>query len=69
LSRRKAAFPRLARVEEELAKTTIYSPVTGTISKLNLEVGERVAGNTMMSGTEIMTVADLNDMEARVDIG
>ncbi len=59
----------LARVEEELAKTTIYSPLTGTVSKLNLEVGERVAGNTMMSGTEIMTIADLNDMEARVDIG
>jgi len=59
----------LARAEEELAKTTIYSPLTGTISKLNLEVGERVAGNTMMAGTEIMTVADLNAMEARVDIG
>lgn len=58
----------LSRTEEELAKTTIYSPLTGTISKLNLEVGERVAGNTMMAGTEIMTVADLNDMEARVDI-
>lgn len=39
------------------------------MSKLNLEVGERVAGNTMMSGTEIMTLADLNQMEARVDIG
>lgn len=59
----------LARVEEELAKTTILSPLTGTVSKLNLEVGERVAGNTMMAGTEIMTVADLNAMEARVDIG
>ncbi len=59
----------LARAEEELAKTTIDSPITGTVSKLNLEVGERVAGNTMMAGTEIMTVADLNDMEARVDIG
>jgi HlyD family secretion protein len=59
----------LSRAEEELAKTTLYSPLTGTISKLNLEVGERVAGNTMMAGTEIMTVADLNDMEARVDIG
>jgi len=59
----------LARVEEELAKTTIASPITGTVSKLNLELGERVAGNTMMAGTEIMTVADLNEMEARVDIG
>jgi HlyD family secretion protein len=59
----------LSRADEELAKTTIDSPLTGTVSKLNLEVGERVAGNTMMAGTEIMTVADLNDMEARVDIG
>lgn len=59
----------LAGLEEQLAKTTIVSPLTGTVSKLNLEVGERVAGNTMMAGTEIMTVADLNEMEARVDIG
>ncbi len=59
----------LARTEEVVAKTTIYSPITGTVSKLSLELGERVAGNTMMAGTEIMTVADLNDMEARVDIG
>jgi HlyD family secretion protein len=59
----------LARAEEELAKTTIYSPLTGTVSKLNSELGERVVGTAMMSGTEIMTVADLNAMEARVDIG
>ncbi|HKS37928.1 MAG TPA: efflux RND transporter periplasmic adaptor subunit [Verrucomicrobiae bacterium] len=59
----------LARVEEELAKTTIYSPIDGTISKLNSELGERVVGTAMMTGTEIMIVADLNEMEARVDIG
>lgn len=59
----------LARTEEVVAKTTLYSPLTGTVSKLSLELGERVAGNTMMAGTEIMTVADLHDMEARVDIG
>ena len=59
----------LARAEEELAKTIIVSPLTGTVSKLNLEVGERVAGNTMMAGTDIMIVAELNEMEARVDIG
>ncbi len=59
----------LDRVEEELAKTTITSPLTGTVSWLKLEVGERVAGNTMMAGTTIMTLADLNQMEARVDIG
>jgi HlyD family secretion protein len=59
----------LDRAEEELRKTEIYSPLTGTISKLNSELGERVVGTAMMSGTEIMTVADLNRMEARVDIG
>jgi HlyD family secretion protein len=57
------------RAEEELRKTEIYSPLTGTVSKLNSELGERVVGTAMMSGTEIMTVADLNRMEARVDIG
>jgi HlyD family secretion protein len=59
----------LDRAEEELSKTTIYSPLTGTVSKLNSELGERVVGTAMMTGTEVMTVADLNEMEARVDIG
>ena len=59
----------LARVEEELAKTAIYSPLDGTVSKLNSELAERVVGTAMMTGTEIMIVADLNEMEARVDIG
>jgi HlyD family secretion protein len=59
----------LASAEEELAKTTIVSPLTGTVSKLNSELGERVLGTIQNVGTEIMTVADLNEMEARVDIG
>ena len=59
----------LARADEELAKTTIVSPLTGTVSKLNSQLGERVVGTAMMTGTEVMTIADLNDMEARVDIG
>ena len=59
----------LARADEELAKTTIFSPITGTVSKLNSQLGERVVGTAMMTGTEVMTVADLNEMEARVDIG
>ncbi|MBI2947907.1 MAG: efflux RND transporter periplasmic adaptor subunit [Verrucomicrobia bacterium] len=59
----------LARVKEELAKTTIRSPLTGTVSKLNSELGERVVGTAQMAGTEVMTVADLNEMEARVDVG
>ncbi len=59
----------LASAEEQLAKTTIVSPLTGTISKLNSQLGERVLGTVQNAGTEIMTIADLNNMEARIDIG
>lgn len=59
----------LARAEEELAKTTIVSPITGTISKLNSQLGERVVGTATMAGTDVMVIADLNEMEARVDVG
>src|SRR5438105_2915946 len=59
----------LDRIKEELAKTTIVSPLDGTVSKLNSRLGERVVGTAMMTGTEIMIVSDLNEMEARVDIG
>jgi len=53
----------------DLSKTAIYSPLDGTVSKLNSQLGERVVGTAMMAGTEIMTIADLNTMEARVDVG
>jgi HlyD family secretion protein len=53
----------------DLSKTVIYSPLDGTVSKLNSQLGERVVGTAMMAGTEMMTIADLNTMEARVDVG
>ena len=59
----------LDSAKDALSKTTIVSPLTGTVSKLNSEVGERVVGTATMAGTEVMTIADLNEMEARVDIG
>jgi HlyD family secretion protein len=59
----------LASTEDNLAKTTVVAPLTGTISKLNSEVGERVVGTATYAGTEVMTIADLNEMEARVDLG
>ncbi len=55
--------------EEQLAKTTIVSPLTGTITSLNSEVGERVLGTIQNVGTSIMTISDLNQIEARVDVG
>src|SRR5438105_13845127 len=63
------AHASLASAEEALAKTTIVSPLTGTISKLNSAVGERVVGTATMVGTEVMIIEDLNGMEARRGIG
>jgi HlyD family secretion protein len=54
---------------DSLEKTTIAAPLDGTISKLNSRLGERVLGTVQNVGTEIMTISDLNEMEARVDIG
>ncbi|MCU0788315.1 MAG: efflux RND transporter periplasmic adaptor subunit [Verrucomicrobia bacterium] len=59
----------LERAEEDLLKTAIYSPLNGTVTRLNSRLGERVHGTAMMAGTDIMTVADLNEMDALVDIG
>lgn len=59
----------LARADDDLSKTTIVSPLDGTVTKLRSQLGERVVGTAMMAGTEVMTIANLNDMEARVDIG
>lgn len=63
------AAASLAKAEDDLAKTTIYSPMPGTVTRLKSQIGERVVGTALMAGTEIMTVADLTEMEARVDIG
>jgi len=62
-----AAF--LKKAQEDLLKTTIRAPMDGTVSKLISEKGERVVGTGMMAGTEIMTVAELGVMEARVEVG
>jgi len=53
---------------DNLAKTSIYSPVDGVVSKLSVEKGERVLGTIQMAGTEIMTISDLNQMDVNVDV-
>jgi len=58
----------LKEAEENLRKTTIYAPMSGTISKLNVELGERVVGTAQFTGTEILRIADLSRMETRVDV-
>ena len=64
-----SAHASLMSAQDALDKTTIVSPLAGTISKLDSRLGERVVGTATMAGTEVMTIADLNEMEARVDIG
>ncbi|MGH2667432.1 efflux RND transporter periplasmic adaptor subunit [Flavobacterium sp.] len=54
--------------KENLGKTAIYAPVDGTISRLDVELGERVLGTQQMAGTEMMRVANLNNMEVEVDV-
>src|SRR5690606_1109084 len=49
-------------------RTNIYAPVDGVVSKLLVEKGERVVGTAQMSGTEIMTIANLNSMEVNVEV-
>ncbi len=59
---------QLREVLETLYKTTLYSPMDGTITQLNVELSERVLGSGFSQGTNIMTVADLSNMEAVVEV-
>jgi HlyD family secretion protein len=63
-----SAEASLREAEENLRKTSIYAPMSGTISMLNVELGERVVGTELMSGTELLRVADLNRMEVEVEV-
>jgi HlyD family secretion protein len=57
-----------SQARDQLSKTTIYSPMDGTVSVLNSKLGERVVATNQFAGTEVMRVADLSHMEARVDV-
>ncbi len=64
----KSAEASLNEAQEQLIKTNIYAPMTGTVSMLNVELGERVVGTSLMTGTELMRIADLNRMEVKVEV-
>lgn len=57
-----------SQARDQLSKTTIYSPIDGTVTMLNSKLGERVVATNQFAGTEVMRVADLSHMEARVDV-
>ncbi|MGB3619528.1 MAG: efflux RND transporter periplasmic adaptor subunit, partial [Catalinimonas sp.] len=54
--------------QENLRRTALFAPVDGTVSKLDVELGERVVGTLQMAGTELLRIADLTQMEVRVDV-
>ena len=64
----KSAQASLNEANENLIKTTVYAPMSGTISSLLVEQGERVVGTEMMTGTEVLRIADLTRMEAWVEV-
>ncbi len=64
----KSAEASVSEAQEQLTKTKIYAPISGTVSALNVEQGERVVGTSMMVGTEMMVVADLDRMEVQVEV-
>ncbi len=63
-----SATATVTESKDNLGRTTIYSPADGTISKLSVELGERILGTQQMTGTELMRVANLNNMEVEVDV-
>ena len=64
----KSAQASVNEALENLGRTNIYAPMSGTISSLDAELGERVVGTQQMAGTEILRVADLSNMEVEVDV-
>ena len=63
-----SAQASLEESQENLDKTSIFAPVDGTISRLNVELGERVVGTMQMAGTEILRLANLDEMEVAVEV-
>jgi len=64
----RSAEASLKEAKDNLTKTTVYAPISGTISKLNVEKGERVVGTVQFAGTEMLRIANLSVMEVVVDV-
>ena len=64
-----SARSSLLRANKDLSRTVVVAPMNGVVSLLNVKKGERVVGNSMMAGTEMMRIADMSKIEVRVDVG
>jgi HlyD family secretion protein len=57
-----------SQARDQLSKTTVYSPINGTVTILNSKLGERIVATGQFAGTEVMRVADLSRMQAVIDV-
>ena len=64
-----SARSSLLRANKDLSRTVVVAPMDGVVSLLNVKKGERVVGNSMMAGTEMMRIADMSKIEVSVDVG
>ncbi len=64
-----SASASLQRANKDLSRTAVLAPMNGVVSLMNVKKGERVVGNSMMAGTEMMRIADMSLIEVRVDVG
>ena len=64
-----SALATLQESQENLARTKLYAPNDGIVSKLSVSVGEKVVGTAQMAGTQLLTIANLDQMQLNVDVG
>ncbi|NDE09631.1 MAG: HlyD family efflux transporter periplasmic adaptor subunit [Chitinophagia bacterium] len=63
-----SAQSNLAKANKDLGRTAVLAPMNGVVSLLNVKKGERVVGSNLMSGTEMLRIADMAKIEIRVDV-
>ena len=63
------AVSSLEKANKDLGRTAVVAPMNGVVSLLNVKKGERVVGSNLMSGTEMLRIADMSKIEVRVDVG
>ena len=64
-----SAIAGLQKADKDISRATLEAPMDGIVSLLSVKKGERVVGSSMMAGTEMMRIADMNKIEVRVDVG
>ncbi len=68
LAEKARAQATLRQSELSISRTAIYAPMSGVVTKLNVEVGEKVVGTAQMQGTELLRIANLDTMNAIVEV-